>query len=148
MMAAMNAQLLQFAPATSDSSVARPLFTVKVSAGYPCPADDSSSEPIDLNEHLISHPRETFFVRVQGESMINAGIHDGDLLIVDRALKVKDGSIVIALLDGEFTVKRIQMHLDCLLLMPENPSYPPITVTDEMNFEVWGVVTNVIHALA
>ncbi|MCI5048768.1 MAG: translesion error-prone DNA polymerase V autoproteolytic subunit, partial [Rickettsiales bacterium] len=103
---------------------------------------------IDLNEHLIQHPKDTYFVRVQGDSMLNAGIHDGDMLVVDRAINPKDGHIVVAVLNGEFTVKRIQLHHKGLALLPENPSYAPIDVTTDMQFEVWGVVTSVIHALA
>jgi len=128
-------------------SQAMPLFSVSVSAGFPSPADDHMSGKLDLNEHLIQHPTATFFVRVNGESMIDASIHDGDLLIVDKALDAKDGDVVLAVLNGEFTVKRLAIKLDTTYLMPENKEFTPIEVTPEMEASIWGVVTNVIHRL-
>lgn len=134
---------------TPDASIAasHPLFSVSVAAGSPCPADEHSDQLLDLNEHLIDRPQATFFVKVQGESMIDAGIHDGDLLVVDRALTPRDHDVIIAQLFGEFTVKRIRLHHTHILLMPENPAYQPITVTPDMDCSIWGVVTNVIHSL-
>ena len=122
-----------------------PLFTAKISAGFPSPADDYIDKKIDLNEHLIKHPAATFFVRVVGDSMVNAGIHSGDILIVDRALEPADNKIIIAVLDGELTVKRVRKKKNKLYLIPENPDFDPLELTSEMNFEVWGVVTYVIH---
>ncbi len=122
-----------------------PLFMAKISAGFPSPADDYVDKKIDLNEHLIKHPAATFFIRVVGDSMINAGIHSGDILIVDRAIEPADNKIIIAVLDGELTVKRIRKKKDKLFLAPENPAFEPLEVTPAMNFEVWGVVTYVIH---
>lgn len=116
-----------------------------VAAGFPSPADDFLEDKLDLNEKLIKHPAATFFVRVAGNSMIKAGIHSGDLLIVDRSLEPRSGSIVVAVLNGDFTVKRISKKGDKLFLMPENPRYQPIEITDDSNFQVWGVVTNVIR---
>jgi DNA polymerase V len=124
-----------------------PLFTARISAGFPSPADDYIDRKLDLNEFLIKHPAATFFVRVQGDSMIDAGIHSGDILIVDRALEPADNKIVIAVLYGELTVKRIKKTKSKLILLPENPSFKPIEVTPEMGLEVWGVVTHVIHSL-
>lgn len=124
-----------------------PVFTVGVSAGFPSPADDHIEGSLDLNRHLVKHPAATFFVRASGDSMTGAGIHDGDLLIVDRALEAKDKSIVIAILGGEFTVKRISRKTGKILLLPENRNYPPIEVAEGSDFEVWGVVTHVIHHL-
>jgi DNA polymerase V len=120
-------------------------FVVAVSAGFPSPADDHIDKNLDLNEHLIKHPAATFYVRVSGDSMINAGIHDGDLLIVDKSLKAKDGSVVVAILNGEFTVKRLRLSKFGISLVAENNSYPEIHIKEGMDFEVWGVVTNVIH---
>ena len=117
----------------------------KISAGFPSPAEDYIDRRLDLNEYLIQHPAATFFVRVTGESMIHAGINSGDLLIVDRALTPKNNSIVLAVLDGEFTVKRLTYRKDKVFLVPENDTYNDIEITGEMQFEVWGVVTNVIH---
>ena len=119
--------------------------TGSVSAGFPSPADDYTEGSLDLNEYLIRHPAATFFVRVQGESMINAGIHSGDLLVVDRSLEPGNKKIVLAVLDGEFTVKRLVEKRGRLYLYPENPDYTPVEITEEKSFEVWGVVTAVIH---
>jgi DNA polymerase V len=121
------------------------LFLVPVSAGYPSPADDYLDGALDLNQHLITHPTATFFVRVAGESMREAGIHSGDVLIVDRALTPTDGSVVIAVVNGELTVKRLAKRHGQLMLMPENQQYPPLPITETTTFEVWGVVTYVIH---
>jgi DNA polymerase V len=118
---------------------------VPVSAGYPSPADDYLDGALDLNQHLIKHPTATFFVRVAGASMLEAGIHSGDVLIVDRALTPSDGSVVIAVVNGELTVKRLVKRHGQLLLMPENHQYPPLAITETTAFEVWGVVTYVIH---
>jgi len=132
-----------------DTSTAyeRPLFMVPVAAGFPSPAEDYIEGTLDLNKHLIRHPAATFFVRVTGDSMINAGIHPGDILIVDRALEPADRKVVIAVIDGELTVKRIRNTGGRIFLMPENDRYRPIRISDDMDFQVWGVVTNVIHPL-
>jgi DNA polymerase V len=116
-----------------------------VSAGFPSPADDYTEGTLDLNEYLIRHPAATFFVRVQGDSMVNAGIHSGDLLVVDRSLEPGNKKIVLAVLDGEFTVKRLMKKRGHLYLYPENSDYAPVEITEENRFEVWGVVTAVIH---
>lgn len=123
-----------------------PLFIVPVKAGFPSPAEDYLEQNLDLNEYLIKHPAATFFVRVDGDSMKGAGIHRGDILIVDRALEPTNGKIVIAVINGEFTVKRIRIQKEKILLEPENPQYLPIQVHPESDFEVWGVVTFVIHS--
>jgi len=125
----------------------RPLFLVPVSAGFPSPADDYLEGRLDLNEYLIDHPAATFFFRVTGDSMTGAGIHSGDILIVDKAEEPKDGNVIVAVLDGELTVKRIELHDDKLFLLPENDHYPLIPVTEEQSFQVWGVVKHVIHSL-
>jgi DNA polymerase V len=122
-----------------------PMFLESVSAGFPSPADDYLESRLDLNDYLVRNPSATFFVRVRGDSMLNAGIHTGDILIVDRSLQPKEGSIVIAVLDGELTVKRLSFAKKQIFLLPENSKYEPIEITDMMNFEVWGVVTSVIH---
>lgn len=125
----------------------RPLFLVPVPAGFPSPADDYLEGKLDLNQYLIQHPAATFFFRVTGDSMIGAGIHSGDLLIVDRSLEPKDGNVVIAALDGELTVKRLSMREGKPVLLPDNEQYQPVEVGEHAAFEVWGVVTNVIHPL-
>jgi len=122
-----------------------PLFSSQVQAGFPSPAEDHIEEYLNLNDLMIKHPAATFFLRVEGESMKNAGIGSGDILVVDRSLTPKSGRIVVAVLDGEFTVKRIKKGKNNLYLMPENPRFPPLKVTEEMDFQVWGVVTYIIH---
>ena len=123
------------------------LFETAVPAGFPSPAGDYEEDKLDLNSHLVRNPAATFFVRVTGDSMIGAGIHHGDLLIVDRSLEPKDRSVVIAVLNGELTVKRIRMKHRKITLEPENHNYFAQEVTEDAEFEIWGVVTNVIHKL-
>ncbi|MDR3476965.1 MAG: translesion error-prone DNA polymerase V autoproteolytic subunit [Gammaproteobacteria bacterium] len=124
-----------------------PLYGSKISAGHPSPAEDDIDRHIDLNEHLIKHPTATFFVRASGNSMINAGIHENDILIVDRSLQPQHGKVVIAAVDGQLTVKRLHKENDKLFLMPENPDYSPLEITEENEVYIWGVVTNVIHSV-
>lgn len=124
-----------------------PLFLERVSAGFPSPAADYEEGRLDLNHYLIKNPPATFFVRVAGDSMINAGIHPGDLLVVDRSMEPKDKSVIIAAIDGELTVKRIRIRRKKIHLVPENDAYESQEISPESTFEVWGVVTNVIHAL-
>ena len=124
-----------------------PFYQASVSAGFPSPAEDFMDLELNLQDYLIQHPSATFCVRVTGDSMIKAGISSGDVMIVDRSLEPKDGSIVLAVLNGEFTVKRIKKNKDQLLLIPENVKFAPIVVSEEMNFKVWGVVTHVVHQL-
>jgi DNA polymerase V len=124
-----------------------PLFLVPVSAGYPSPADDYLDGKLDLNAYLIKHPAATFFVWVTGDSMIEARIHAGDLLIVDRALPPVDNSVVIAVVNGELTVKRLCTRGGRLCLLPSNGQYLPLQIDETTAFEVWGVVTYVIHAM-
>ena len=124
-----------------------PLYASKVSAGFPSPADDYLEGELDLNEHLIAHPAATFFVRVSGDSMIGAGIHPEDILIVDRSLTPTSGRVVVVALDGELTVKRLKITPNGVQLVSENPNYPPTTLDDDRELHVWGVVTSVIHPL-
>jgi len=128
-------------------SLKLPFFLSLMKAGFPSPADDYIEAKLDFNEYLVKHPSATFCVRVTGESMKNAGINSGDILVVDRAVAPANNKIIVAILNGEFTVKRISKNKNGLFLVPENPSYEPIEIKDEMDFEVWGVVTHVIHDL-
>ena len=121
-------------------------INVPVSAGFPSPAGDYIETPLDLNELLIPRPAATFFIRAAGESMDGAGIADGDLLVVDRSLKVRSGDIVVAVIDGEFTVKRFIKSGATVRLDPANPDFQPIPIVDGSDVEVWGVVSYVIHA--
>lgn len=124
-----------------------PLFGSHVPCGFPSPADDYIEAALDLNALVITHPEATFYARVSGDSMINAAIFDGDIVVIDRARKARQNSIVLARLNEEFTVKRLRKQGATLLLIPENPAYEPICITDEMDFQVWGVVTYCIHRL-
>ncbi len=123
------------------------LFEARVSAGFPSPATDYEEDKLDLNRYLIKNPAATFFVRVTGYSLIGAGIYSGDLLVVDRSLEPRDKSVVIAVIDGELTVKRIRIGKKKITLEPENENYSVQQITEDTDFQVWGVVTNVIHAL-
>lgn len=125
----------------------QPIFVATVPAGFPSPAADYEEGKLDLNRHLIKNPAATFFVRVTGDSMLNAGIHSGDLLVVDRSIEPKDKNVVIAVVNGELTVKRIRIRKKKLMLIAENDAYESREINDQTEFEVWGVVTNVIHAL-
>ena len=136
---------LEFYSAETTTELKIPLFESGVSAGFPSPADDYMDLPIDLNEFLIKHPAATFYVRVKGNSMEGAGIRNGDLLIVDRAEEPRNKSIVLGVIDGEFTVKRIKKKGSDLYLMPDNPEFKPIKIDDNMDFQVWGVVTYVVR---
>lgn len=122
---------------------ARPLFLTRVPAGFPSPADDYVEGTLDLNDLVIRRPEATFFVRVEGDSMVDAGIHPGDLLVIDRSVEPHDGDVVIAALDGEMTVKRVRRGEEALWLVADNEAYPPQRVTTEL--VVWGVVQHVIH---
>jgi DNA polymerase V len=126
---------------------ALPVFLGRLPAGFPSPADDYIEGKLDLNRHLIKHPAATFFVRVTGDSMLEAGIHSSDILIVDRSLEAIDGNVIVAALDGELTVKRLYKRNNVLRLLPANKNYQPIEIQAHQAFEIWGVVTNVIHAL-
>jgi DNA polymerase V len=122
------------------------LYHSKVAAGFPSPADDYIAKTLDLNKYLIKHPAATFLVRATGDSMINAGIHDNDILIVDRSLKPTTGKIIIVAIDGQLTVKRLQKHASGhFLLAPDNPAYKPIDISEGNETCIWGVVTQVIH---
>jgi len=118
-----------------------------VKAGFPSPAEDYAEQQLDLNTHLIAHPAATFFLRVSGDSMIEAGIFNGDLLIVDRGLDPVHGKIVIAAINGELTVKRLHKKGNQICLVAENKAYAPIELTDSDQIQLWGVVTYNIHAL-
>ncbi len=122
-----------------------PLLQSRIAAGFPSPADDYLDVALDLNEHLIAHPAATFYVRVAGSSMEGAGIFDDDLLIVDRSLEATLGNIVVAVIDGDFTVKRLVKRRNKVLLVSEHPDYPPIQVHEESEATIWGVVTYCLH---
>lgn len=130
------------APLTGTRPVIVPLFSHKVPAGFPSPADDYIAGRLSLDQHLIQHRDATFFVRAKGNSMVGAGIFDGDLLVVDRSLNPSSGDIVIAVLDAELTVKRLIRRDGLVILKPENPEFREIVLKDGQELQVWGVVTS------
>jgi len=134
-------------PAQNVNRLLLPLFTGKVAAGFPSPADDYIEKNLDLNELLVQKPAATFFVRAQGESMLGAGIHPNDILVVDRSLEPVAGKIVICALNGELTVKRLERENRQWTLKAENPDYADIAIHEDLELVIWGVVTNVIHAV-
>tara|TARA_R110002049_G_scaffold37208_2_gene117548 strand:- start:878 stop:1318 length:441 start_codon:yes stop_codon:yes gene_type:complete len=115
-----------------------------ISAGFPSPAEDFKEERLSLDRELIKNKEATFFARVSGQSMIGAGLDDNDLLVIDRSLEPTNNKIAVCFLDGEFTVKRLKVDKDEVWLKPENPNYPIIKITEENDFIIWGIVTNVI----
>jgi DNA polymerase V len=127
--------------------VSVPLYDSGVSAGFPSPADDYKERKLDLNDLLIDQPEATFFVRASGDSMLGAGIHDGDLLVVDRSVSDYDGRVVIVAINGELAVKRFERSGRLGKLHSENRNYSPIAIRDGDSVKVWGVVTSVIHRL-
>ena len=140
-------QKLSFFHPEFESDIRIPYIKEGVSAGFPSPAADFMETNIDLNAALSENPLATFYIRVKGNSMIDAGINDKDVLVVDRSLEPHNNKIAICFVDGEFTVKRIKVEKDCLYLMPENSNYLPIKVTEENQLIIWGIVTYVIKAL-
>ncbi|WP_419788373.1 LexA family protein [Pseudodesulfovibrio sp.] len=124
-----------------------PLYLDAVSAGFPSPADDYVETALDLNRYLVTNPAATFMVRVGGDSMIDAGILDGDVLIVDRSREAKTGRIVVAVVDGELTVKRLGRFNGRIFLLPENSAYRPIEIHEEQELTIWGVVSGVVRKL-
>ena len=124
-----------------DIKVAEP----RVAAGFPSPADDFIEMEINLQDYIVKNKEATFCVKVEGTSMTKAGINSGDIMIVDRSLHHKHNDIVLAVIDGEFTVKRIAVNENSLYLMPENDNFSPIKITTAMNFQVWGIITHIIH---
>lgn len=121
-----------------------PLFAEGVAAGFPSPAMGDLNGTLDLNRLCIAHPAATYFVRTRGDSMVGAGIDDGDILVVDRSLTPTNRRIIIASVNGEFTVKRFEKTASRMRLLPENPAYKPITITPELGAEFFGVVTFII----
>ena len=143
----MKKKQISFLKIDSEELKDLPIYENAVQCGFPSPADDFLDLDINLNDYLVKHKSATFCVKVNGSSMNGVGIHSGDVLIVDRAESVKNNSIVLAVIDNEFTVKSIKKNAGKLYLNPANDNYKPIEITEDMNFHIWGVVTFVIHAL-
>ena len=137
-------QNLNFFTLETSNDFGALFFDTGISAGFPSPADDFKQQRISLDKELIKNKEATFFARVSGQSMIGAGIDDNDLLVIDRSLEPEHNKIAVCFLDGEFTVKRLKVEDSCVWLQPENPNYKPIKITEDNNFIIWGIVTNVI----
>lgn len=127
-----------------DSGIELPLSDEHVAAGFPSPAEDYASLNLDLNRELIKNPASTFYARVSGLSMVDEGINDGDLLVIDKSIEPYDGCLAVCYIDGEFTLKRFERHDGYGLLIPANRDFKPIKVTSENDFCIWGVVTYLI----
>lgn len=136
-----------YSPNFPLSAIELNLHLVPVVAGFPSPADDYIESKLDLNEHLIHRPAATFFVRVSGDSMQGVGIYSGDLLVVDRSIEPKDNDVVIAVVNGELTVKRLHRRGKKLLLVAANDNYPSLEIDEYVEFQIWGVVTSAIRKL-
>lgn len=132
-------------PFERRTTLRQPLASASVEAGFPSPAEDYLERSIDLNEELVRNPAATFFIRVNGDSMRDAGIHQGDILVVDRSVTPADRQIVVAMIDGEFTVKRFCNRDGRITLEAENPAFRPIEVREDQELTIWGAVTFVIH---
>lgn len=143
----MKKEKITVLPGTITQTATYPLYFSAVSAGFPSPADDYIEQNINLHDYLVSNPPATFFVKVEGDSMTGAGIFDKDILIVDRSLEAKNNKVVIAVVDGELTVKRLKKTRNGIRLDAENPKYPSISIARDTELTIWGVVTRVIHTL-
>ncbi len=142
-----NTKHLTFFTPEPDEDFGQWLAEEGVSAGFPSPADDFKEVRISLDHTLVKNKEATFYARVEGESMIGAGLSHGDLLVIDRSLEPQDGKIAVCFIDGNFTVKRLKVSKEGVYLMPENPNYHPIKVQEEDQLIIWGVVTFVIKAV-
>ena len=140
----MNCYRIYPIQTSNTKSVALPMFLTRVQAGFPSPADDFMDNRLNLNDYIIRNPNSTYYVKVSGESMIGAGIFSGDILVVDRSIIATDNRIVVAMIDGDFTVKRLRKHNNRMYLLAENSQYLPIEVIDQ-ELMIWGVVTFSIH---
>jgi len=132
---------------STEKMMERPFIEQGIKAGFPSPAEDFLDISIDLNKELIKNPSATFYGRVKGDSMKDAGIDHGDLLIIDKSLEPRDGKIAVCYIDGEFTIKRIKLEKNFCWLMPENKDYKPIKVTEDNDFVVWGIVVHIIKTI-
>lgn len=143
----IDAHALQFFVPNEIEGVGVPIIQSGISAGFPSPADDFKETRISLDKTLVTNKEATFYARVSGKSMIDAGLDNGDLLVIDRSLEPENGKIAVCFIDGEFTIKRLKIEKDALFLMPANKQYKPIKITDENNLIIWGIVTYVIKSV-
>lgn len=141
-----SAKITFFLPNTK-SGLELPFISAGIKAGFPSPAADFDETRVSIDQIVVKHKEATFYAKASGTSMIGAGIDDGDILVIDRSLEARDGKIAVCFVDGEFTVKRIKVEQDCVYLLPENPKFEPIKVTEENELIVWGIVTHVVKSL-
>ena len=142
----MKDKLTFFHP-TTDSKLEMPFIAAGIKAGFPSPAADFDETRISIDQIVVKHKEATFYAKANGNSMVGAGIDDGDILVIDRSLEPRDGKIAVCFVDGEFTVKRIKVESDCVYLLAENPKFQPIKVADENELIIWGIVTHVVKSL-
>ena len=140
-------KISQVKPVEDEQTSGLQFFETRVQAGFPSPAQGEYADSIDLNRALITNPAATFCARVIGNSMVDAGINEGDLLIIDRSITPHDGNIAVCFIDGDFTVKRLSVRENGVFLTPANASFPEIQVTEDSSFQVWGVVSHIIKRL-
>ncbi len=141
----MNKTNLKIHPSDQSLELSLPYADGGIKAGFPSPAQDYMESAIDLNKELIKHPASTFYGRVKGDSMIDANVHDGDILVIDKSLEPQNGDMAVCFIDGEFTIKYIKLEKDVIWLEPANENYDPIKVTIENDFLIWGIVTYCIQ---
>jgi len=132
---------------TESSDIELQLFENRIQAGFPSPAQGAFADSVDLNHELINNPAATFCAKVIGDSMVDSGINEGDMLIIDRSIEAQDGDIAVCFIDGDFTVKRLLINSDGISMVPANRKYPVIRVPDDSNFMIWGVVSHIIKKL-
>ena len=137
---------IEFYTCSTTTQITLPLSISHIKAGFPSPAEDFSDISIDLNKELIKNPSSTFFGRVKGDSMKDLGVEEGDLLVIDKSINPTEGKLAVCYIDGEFTLKKIHIDIDCIWLVPANDNYKPIKVTQDNEFLVWGIVTHVIKS--
>lgn len=140
-------QTIDFYAADTSTRLSLPFVDEGIAAGFPSPAQDYMDLSLDLNKELIKHPSATFYGRVKGTSMKDAGIDDGDILVIDRSLEYRDGMTAVCFIDGEFTVKKLKLENQKVYLIPANDDFEPIEITEENEFIVWGIVTFVIKKM-
>ena len=136
--------MLNFFVPKTENGIGQWFAEEGVSAGFPSPADDFKEIRISLDKELVKNKDATFYARVDGDSMIGAGLEDGDLLVIDRSLNPENGRIAVCLIDGDFTVKRIKKEKNKIYLIPENKKYKPVELTEDNELIIWGIVENVI----
>ena len=143
----MQLKKITFFKPDLDNPIELPFIEAGINAGFPSPAADFDESKISLDNVLVKNREATFYAKASGNSMIGAGIDNGDILVIDRSIEPQNNKIAVCFIDGEFTVKRIQIEKDCVYLLPENTAFQPIKVTEENELIIWGIVTYVIKSM-